>query len=181
MAQHTLKFPKQRPSPYKLTPGVRMLLRDAEWRVERTEHLDNRLGLLIYARGISGLVRDKEALFVERFERVGDIQVIDPKETRLVADSSSNFQAGRLYLEGQLRHATPLTDDLAIAQLAPIDQLPYQFVPAQIALRARRARLLIADDVGLGKTLKAGIIAAELIARGRGRRILAVTKKNQKL
>jgi superfamily II DNA or RNA helicase len=48
---------------------------------------------------------------------------------------------------------------------------PYQFVPLLMALRLHPVRLLIADDVGVGKTIEALLIARELLARGEIRRI----------
>ena len=48
---------------------------------------------------------------------------------------------------------------------------PYQFVPLIMALRLDPVRLLIADDVGVGKTIEAAMIARELLDRGVVRRI----------
>ncbi|HEY2528176.1 MAG TPA: helicase-related protein [Xanthobacteraceae bacterium] len=48
---------------------------------------------------------------------------------------------------------------------------PYQFVPLIMALRQARVRLLIADDVGVGKTIEAAMIARELLDRGLARRL----------
>ncbi|MFW0786137.1 helicase-related protein [Gordonia sp. CPCC 206044] len=45
----------------------------------------------------------------------------------------------------------------------------YQLVPLMMALRQETVRLLIADDVGIGKTVEAGLIAAELLAVGDAR------------
>lgn len=57
---------------------------------------------------------------------------------------------------------------LASGQHAALYVLPFQLEPALQALRQPRQRTLIADTVGLSKTLEAGILVSELIARGRG-------------
>ena len=70
----------------------------------------------------------------------------------------------------------------------PIDRLPlsspfhgaiqvedYQLVPLLKALRMPRVNLLIADDVGLGKTIEAGLILSELLIRRRIQRVLILT------
>lgn len=53
----------------------------------------------------------------------------------------------------------------SLASLA-VSPRPYQLVPLLLALRQETVRLLIADDVGVGKTVEAGLIAAELLAQG---------------
>lgn len=47
----------------------------------------------------------------------------------------------------------------------------YQYVPLIMALRLENVRLLIADDVGIGKTIEAAMVARELLDRGLVRRI----------
>lgn len=47
-----------------------------------------------------------------------------------------------------------------------VEPRPYQLVPLLMALRQEVVRLLIADDVGIGKTIEAGLIAKELLATG---------------
>jgi len=48
---------------------------------------------------------------------------------------------------------------------------PYQLVPLLMALRLDPVRLLIADDVGIGKTIEAGLVARELLDRGEVQRV----------
>lgn len=48
---------------------------------------------------------------------------------------------------------------------------PYQLVPLLMALRSETVRLLIADDVGIGKTIEAGLIARELLDRSEVKRL----------
>jgi|APCry1669189070_1035195.scaffolds.fasta_scaffold00023_5 superfamily II DNA or RNA helicase len=55
-----------------------------------------------------------------------------------------------------------------------IDIEDYQLEPLVRALPMLRVSLLIADDVGLGKTIEAGLVAQELILRHRARRVLVV-------
>jgi superfamily II DNA or RNA helicase len=56
-----------------------------------------------------------------------------------------------------------------------MDLLPYQLEPALGLLRGDGCRVLLADEVGLGKTVQAGLVAAELGARGAADRVLVVT------
>ena len=55
-----------------------------------------------------------------------------------------------------------------------IDIEDYQLDPVVRAIQMPRVNLLIADDVGLGKTIEAGMVALELIIRHRARKILVV-------
>jgi hypothetical protein len=52
-----------------------------------------------------------------------------------------------------------------------VDPRPYQLVPLLMALRLDPVRLLIADGVGIGKTIEAGLIARELLDTGEARRL----------
>lgn len=52
-----------------------------------------------------------------------------------------------------------------------VEPRPYQLVPLLMALRHDVVRLLIADDVGIGKTVEALLVARELLDRGEIRRI----------
>lgn len=76
----------------------------------------------------------------------------------------------------------------------PLDRLPisspfhgavevddYQLVPLLKALRMPRVNLLIADDVGIGKTVEAGLILSELLIRRRVQRVLILTPASLRL
>ena len=52
-----------------------------------------------------------------------------------------------------------------------VEPRPYQLVPLMMALKLDPVRLLIADDVGIGKTIEAALIARELLDRGEIRRL----------
>lgn len=155
-------------------PGMRTIIRDEEWMVKKIE--TNSLGnKTLYCIGVSSLVKDREAIFLADLEQV---RVVDPAEVKLIADSSPFYKRALLYIESQWRQQIPTDANLHIGHQAAMDLMPYQLDPAKLSLQRPRQRILIADTVGLGKTLEAGILMSELIARGKGKRILVVTVKS---
>lgn len=162
------------PSSTPIAPGAHVELREAVWRVKRVDATSTG-GQAWRCEGVSAIVRDQEAVFLEEFEP--EVRVLDPRRTRLERDTSSGHRAGLLYIESLLRRMPPPDDALCVGHRAAMDVFDFQLEPAWLALRKPRQRILIADAVGLGKTLEAGILLSELIRRGRGRRILVATTK----
>ncbi|MER7899310.1 DEAD/DEAH box helicase [Streptomyces sp. NPDC096046] len=158
--------------------GAQVVVRDEEWLVRSSMPTEDD-GTRIEVVGVSEFVRDQEAVFFSGLDR---IELLDPRETSLVMDDSPNYRRSRLFLEAVLRRtALPQSERrLALADSFLMDPLPYQRRPAELALSGAnlRPRLLIADVVGLGKTLEIGLTLAELIRRGRGERILVVTPQH---
>ena len=155
-------------------PGMRVLIRDEEWMIRKVE--TNSMGhKALYCVGISTLVKDREAVFLDDLD---DITYMNPAEINLVPDASSHFIRTKVFLESQWRQKIPTDCNLHIGYDAVMDTMDFQLEPAKIALQKPRQRILIADTVGLGKTLEAGILMSELIARGKGKRILVVTVKS---
>lgn len=154
---------------------MRVVIRDEEWLVRRADPSADD-GQLLTCDGISELVRTKTALFLTQLE--DQIAVLNPADTQLVVDDSSMYNKALLYLESQRRRSIPNDALIHLGHRAVMDLVPYQLDPALQALRQPRSRILIADGTGLGKTLEAGVLATELIARGRGKRILVIALKS---
>jgi len=72
----------------------------------------------------------------------------------------------------QIRH--PSLSTLYSLNAARVDFIPYQFRPVLRFIRSDRPRLLIADGVGVGKTIEAGLILRELQARRDIRSVLII-------
>ena len=155
-------------------PGSVIQLRSATWKVLGTSTL-KRGYREIHCRGLSGLVRDKEVRFVWDLEK--GARILDPTAVRLVPDTSSGLIDTKLHLEAAFRNTPTTTRQPLTLGRAAIDNLTFQHLPVERALAQDRVRLLIADDVGLGKTLEAGLITSELALTGRANRILVVTTR----
>src|SRR6185437_13623943 len=91
-----------------------------------------------------------------------------------IPSQAGDFIAGRL-----LRNAARLSLRSGAGPFRSVGRLsvrprPYQFVPLIMALRLDTVRMLIADDVGVGKTIEAGLIAREMLDRGDALRLCVV-------
>jgi superfamily II DNA or RNA helicase len=154
-----------------------VVVRDAEWLVTATEMTAD--GLLVRVQGLSELVRDTNAAF---YESLDTIEPMDPAAARVISDDSPGYRRAKLWLEATLRKtAVPLgADGLTVSTQMLTDPLDYQksAVRQALAREQLRPRILIADAVGLGKTIEIGMILSELVRRGRGDRILIVTPRH---
>lgn len=98
------------------------------------------------------------------------IQVVQRHEEETIVLSADHFHA---YLTAlQIRY--PGLSTLYSLNAARIDFVPYQFRPVLKFIRSDRPRLLIADSVGVGKTIEAGLILRELQARRDVKSILII-------
>ena len=160
-----------------VAPGSVVRVRDEDWLVTQVSMTSD--GTLVTVQGLSELVRDTTAQFSAGIDR---IVPVDPRRTRVIADTSIRHRLSRLWLEATLRKtALPASStDLAVVGDVLADPLAYQLTAVRQALDPAnlRPRILLADTVGLGKTLEIGMILAELVRRGRGERILIVTPRH---
>ncbi|MEM7397303.1 MAG: DEAD/DEAH box helicase [Pseudomonadota bacterium] len=96
-----------------------------------------------------------------------ELTTVEPARFDLPADATPTVQAKAALLSDALRltlrrGAGPFR---SAAHLS-FEPRTYQLVPLLMALRLQVPRLLIADDVGIGKTIEAGLILRELMDRG---------------
>lgn len=151
-------------------PGTRIEVRGEPWLV-RAHVPGISGGWGVRCVGTGGIVKGYEAVFLNTLDVIKEIR---PEDTVLVSDSSPGFTRSKLFIDA-LSRRTPPTDDLIhLGHRGAFDPSDFQLRPAELALAALRPSILIADGVGIGKTIEAGILMAELIQRGRGERILVL-------
>jgi len=95
----------------------------------------------------------------------------DPSEPKLTTLPQFHAHLSAI----QIQH--PGLSNLYSLNAARIDFIPYQFRPVLKFIRSDRPRLLIADGVGVGKTIEAGLILRELQARHDIKSVLIICPK----
>ena len=141
-----------------LPAGTRVEIRDEEWIIRRCQVIQG--GFELHVTGVSELVRGHQAVFVSNLE---DVRELRPEDTQFILDASPGYRRSKLYLDALLQRTPAVDTDLHIGPLGAINPSDYQIEPARRALAQPRPRLLIADAVGLGKTIEIGIIIACLL------------------
>jgi superfamily II DNA or RNA helicase len=140
--------------------GSLVRARGREWVVLPESEPD-----LLMLRPLGGTEEEVTGVYLP-IEPVESASFAPPDSTRVGDFRSSRLLRDALRL-GFRSSAGPFR---SFARLA-IDPRPYQLVPLLMALKLDPVRLLIADDVGIGKTVEAGLIARELLDRGEIKRI----------
>jgi superfamily II DNA or RNA helicase len=103
------------------------------------------------------------------------VRVLQKRLAPLNEASDSHLLHRLSYVSAGARIADALERDALVAPLeGTVIPLPHQLLALQRAISGDRIRYLLADEVGLGKTIEAGLILRELKIRGLARRILVV-------
>ena len=117
----------------------------------------------------------KYSVFVDGNTRTffeGQIEAeADDTSARIVSLDELHHSLTALYIN------RPSSDSLYSLGSARIDFVPYQFRPVLKLIRSNEPRLLIADSVGVGKTIEAGLIFKELQSRSQLRNVLIICPK----
>lgn len=141
-------------------PGALVRARGREWVVLPGSDPD-----LLVLRPLGG-GEDDTAAVLPALETVETAR-FPPPSVEDVGDAAS---AGLLRTALRIGFRSSAGPFRSLANLA-VEPRSYQYVPLLLALRHETVRLLIADDVGIGKTIEAGMIVAELLAQGDAQRL----------
>ena len=129
--------------------------------------------------GIGSVIVDQGNTIVVRFGgRIESCEASSLSVRLAVADAIKQYQWSpvlNITLKTQAAAIRSLNDAWGVFSRSRIDLLPHQLWVCHRALQQWPIRLLVADDVGLGKTVEAGLILWPLLSSGKVRRLLILT------
>jgi SNF2 family DNA or RNA helicase len=151
--------------PHSIRAGDLVVVRRARWRVldvRAYERCD-----VVTLAGVSPPHAGVERRVLTPFETIDRVE----RGRRLRRVRNARWRrACRALIAGDVPPGS-----LRSAAAARMDVMPFQLEPALSVVRGMGARVLIGDEVGLGKTIQAGLIVSELITRGAIDRVLVLT------
>ena len=150
-----------------LLPGARVRARGLAWDIVDVEPAGDHRRLRL--RCVDGALRGFE------YDLIHPLEDVVPVSMELQPERAARLKDWLLYHQAFLLEQALGPSALLAVQPGRLDIAPYQLVPVMRALAMPRPRLLLADGVGLGKTIQAGLVMAELIARRRAHRILVIS------
>ncbi|MFA1550733.1 helicase-related protein [Actinomadura chokoriensis] len=144
-------------------PGSLIAARGREWVVlpDITSPADD----LIIARPLNGDAEFTTGLFTDEVEPASF-----PRPTADPGQIGDSVAAGLLRTAMRIGFTSAAGPFRSLAAIA-VEPRQYQLLPLMLALRMDVVRLLIADDVGIGKTIESALIAKELIEQGEAERM----------
>lgn len=142
-------------------PGTLVKARRRLWRVDAQD------GDILYLTAVDEATRQTRLYLPVEPVAPGNLPKPDPQ---IVGTPQANDLMQRAFRLSMVHSTAPFLS-LQRSRAVPVE---YQLVPLVMALAQPRVRMLIADDIGLGKTVEAGLVISELMARGLARRLLVV-------
>lgn len=148
-------------------PGIEVSARGLRWEIVDAQPLGEQT--LYRLRGLEGIVRGKE------FDILSPLEDISPLSSEINPEKAAPLQNWLIYHQAFLLEQALGKSAILSVQPGRLKIEPYQIVPLMRALKMHRPRLLLCDDVGLGKTIQAALIVTELMARRLAHRVLIVS------
>lgn len=142
-------------------PGDRI---NAHGRNLLVEQVDERDGIYFYRGGTTEWSESE----------LDDLQNVSKAEDRLIQGRVDRNDQFEFRVEALRRRAEARRSRAFGIESARVDLVPHQLRVAEIVADRRPPRVLLADEVGLGKTIEAGLVVARQIATGRATRVLVL-------
>lgn len=146
---------------HQFQPGTLVNCRRRLWRVDHQE------GDILYASALNENTNQTKIYLPIETPKQAELEYPSTTQVGRPQDQLLMLNAFRLSM---VNSTTPLRS-LQYSRAIP---MAYQLVPVAMALEQEQVRMLIADDVGLGKTIEAGLIIQELLYRGLAKKLLVI-------
>lgn len=150
-----------------LIPGIEVVARGLRWELVDAQPIGDQTRYRL--RGLEGAVKGIEMDILSPLEEISALA------TEINSEKAAPLKNWLIYHQSFLLEQMLGSQAILSIQPGRLTMEPYQIVPLMRALKMSRPRLLLCDDVGLGKTIQAALIVTELMARRLAHRVLVIS------